>query len=54
MGVKLCSLILREECKLRVFENRLLQRIFGPKRAEVSGDVRKFCNERSFIIFTLS
>jgi hypothetical protein len=26
------SLILREECRLRVFESRVLRRIFGPKR----------------------
>jgi hypothetical protein len=29
---------LREECRLRVFENRLLRRIFGPKRDEVTGE----------------
>jgi hypothetical protein len=28
---------LREECRLRVFENRVLRRIFGPKRDEVRG-----------------
>jgi hypothetical protein len=31
------SLILREEHRLRVFENRVLRRIFGPKRDEVTG-----------------
>ena len=31
------SLILREECRLRVFQNRALRRIFGPKRDEVTG-----------------
>jgi hypothetical protein len=31
------SLTLREEHKLRVFENRVLRRIFGPKRDEVTG-----------------
>jgi hypothetical protein len=36
MGVKLC-LILKEESILRVSENRVLKRIFGPKRAEVIG-----------------
>jgi hypothetical protein len=30
-------LTLREECRLRVFENRVLRRIFGPKRGEVTG-----------------
>jgi hypothetical protein len=27
-----------EECRLRVFENRVLRRIFGPKRNEVTGE----------------
>ena len=31
------SLTLREECRLRVFENRVLRRVFGPKRDEVRG-----------------
>jgi hypothetical protein len=29
-----------EECRLRVFENRVLRRIFGPKRDEVTGEWR--------------
>jgi hypothetical protein len=29
--------MLKEECKLRVFENRVLRRIFGPKRDDVTG-----------------
>jgi len=45
MGVKLGSLTLREERRLRVFENRVLGRIFGPKRDEVSGEWRKLHNE---------
>jgi hypothetical protein len=36
-----CSLTLREEHGLRVFENSLLRRIFGPKRDEVTGEWRK-------------
>jgi len=39
------SLTLREERKLRVFENRVLRRIFGPKRDEVTGKWRKLHNE---------
>jgi hypothetical protein len=35
------SLILREEHRLSVFENRMLRRIFGPKRVEVTGNWRK-------------
>jgi hypothetical protein len=38
---KTWSLMLREEHKLRVFENRELGRIFGSKRAEVTGGWRK-------------
>jgi hypothetical protein len=39
------SLILREECRLRIFENRVLRRIFGPKRDEVTRERRKLHNE---------
>jgi hypothetical protein len=40
-GCETWSLTLREEHRLRVFENRVLRRIFGPKRGEVKGE----CNE---------
>jgi hypothetical protein len=36
---------LREECRLRVFERRVLRRIFGPSRDEVTGEWRKLPNE---------
>jgi len=36
-GCETWSLTLMEECRLRVFENRVLRRIFGPKRDEVLG-----------------
>jgi hypothetical protein len=39
------SLTLREEQRLRMFENRVLRRIFGPKRDEVTGGQRKLHNE---------
>jgi hypothetical protein len=39
------ALTLREEHRLRVFENRLLRRIFGPKRDEMVGGWRKVHNE---------
>jgi hypothetical protein len=39
------SLALREELGLRVFENRVLRRIFGPKKDEMLGSWRKFYNE---------
>jgi hypothetical protein len=39
IGCETCSLTLREEHRLRVFENRVLKRIFGPKRDEVTGEL---------------
>jgi hypothetical protein len=36
---------LREKRRLRVFENRVLWRVFGPKRDEVTGEWRKLHNE---------
>jgi hypothetical protein len=36
---------MREERRLRVFENRVLRRMFGPKRDEVTGEWRKLHNE---------
>ena len=44
-GCETCSLTLREECRLRVFENRVLRRVFGPKRDEVTGEWRKLHKE---------
>jgi len=46
-GCATWSLTLREECRLRVFENRVLRRIFGPERDEVTGEWRKLYNELS-------
>jgi hypothetical protein len=43
-GCKTWSPTQREESRLRVFENRMLRRIFGPKRDEVTGDWRKLHN----------
>jgi hypothetical protein len=37
-GCETWSLTLREEKRLRVFENRVLRRIFGPKRDEMTGE----------------
>jgi len=39
------SLTLREERKLRVFENMVLRRIFGPRRDELTGEWRRLHNE---------
>jgi len=44
-GCETWSLTVREECRLRVFKNRVLRRIFGPKRGEVTGEWRKLHNE---------
>jgi hypothetical protein len=44
-GCETWSLTLREECRLRVFENRALRRIFEPKRNEVTGEWKKLHNE---------
>jgi hypothetical protein len=47
-GCETWSLTLREEHRLRVFENRVLRRIFGPNRDEVTEN----CITRSFVICT--
>jgi hypothetical protein len=44
-GCETWSLTLREEHRLRVFDNRVLRRIFGPKRDEEMGEWRKLHNE---------
>jgi len=44
MGVKPGPLALREERKLTVFENMVLRRIFGPRRDEVTGELRRLHN----------
>jgi hypothetical protein len=47
-------LALREEHRLRVFENRVLRRIFGQRRAEVTGGQRKLHNEELRDLYSLS
>jgi hypothetical protein len=44
-GCETWSLTLREEHRLRVFKNRVLRRIFGPKRDGVTGKWRRLHNE---------
>ena len=44
-GCETWLLTLREERKLRVFENMVLRRIFGPRRDEVTGEWRRLHNE---------
>jgi hypothetical protein len=43
-----------EEHRLKVFENRVLRRIFGPKREEVMGDWRKLHNEELHNVYSPS
>ena len=47
------SLTLREERRLRVFENRVLRRVFGPKRDEVTEEWRKLHNEELSDLYSL-
>ena len=44
-GCETWSLTMREERRMRVFENRVLRRVFGLKRDEVTGEWRKLHNE---------
>jgi len=44
-GCETWSLIRRKERKLRVFENMVLRRIYGPRRDEVTGEWRRLHNE---------
>jgi hypothetical protein len=52
-GCEIWSLTLREECRLRVFENRVLRRIFGPKRDEVTGYWRRLHNKEFNALYFL-
>ena len=52
-GCETWSLTLREERRLSVFENRVLRRVFGSKRDEVTGEWRKLHNEELKDFYTL-
>ena len=52
-GTHTWPLTLREERRLRVFENRVLRRVFGPKRDEVTGEWRKLHNEELSDLYSL-
>jgi hypothetical protein len=52
-GSETWSLTLREEQRLRVFENRVLRRIFGPKRDEATGEWRRLHNEEIGVLYSL-
>jgi hypothetical protein len=47
------SLTLREERRVRVFENRVLRRIFGPERDEVTGEWRKLHKKEFYVLYCL-
>jgi hypothetical protein len=51
-GCENWSLTLREECRLRVFENKVLRRIFGPKRDEVTGEWRRLHNKELYTLYS--
>jgi len=52
-GCENWSLTLREERRLKVFENRVLSRVLGPKRDEVTGEWRKLHNEELSDLYSL-
>jgi hypothetical protein len=41
---------IREECRLKVLKNRVLRRIFGPKREEVTGEWSKLHNKELYAL----
>jgi hypothetical protein len=43
---------LREECRLRDFENRVLRRIFGPKRNDVTREWRRLHNNELYALYS--
>jgi hypothetical protein len=43
---------LREECRLRVFENKVLRRIFERKRDEVTGEWRRLHNKELYALYS--
>ena len=51
-GCETWSPTLREERRLRVFGNRVLRRIFGPKRDEVTGEWRRLHNEELYALYS--
>jgi hypothetical protein len=51
-GCETWSLTLREECRLRVFENGVLRRIFGPKRGEVTVEWRRLHNKGLYALYS--
>jgi hypothetical protein len=52
-GCEIWSLALKDEHRLKMFENRVLRRIFGPKRDEVTGEWRKLHNEELHDLYSM-
>jgi hypothetical protein len=52
-GCETWSLTLREEQRLRVFQNRVLKRIYGPKKDGVTGEWRKLHNEELHDLYSM-
>jgi len=52
-GCETWSLTMREKRRLRVFENRVLRRVFGPKRDEVTEELRKLHDEELSDLYSL-
>ena len=52
-GCETWSLTLREERRLRVFQNMVLRRVFGPKTDEVTGEWRKVHNKKLNDLYSL-
>jgi hypothetical protein len=50
-GYESWLLALRDECRLRVFENRVLRRITGAKRDEVTGEWRRLHNKELYVVY---
>ena len=53
-GCETCSLTLREERRLRVFDNRMPRRIFGPKRYDITEEWRKLRNKKLDDLYALT
>jgi hypothetical protein len=50
-GCETWSLTLKEEHRLRVFENRVLRKVLGPKTYEVTGEWRRLYNEELYDVY---
>jgi hypothetical protein len=52
-GCETWSPTLRDECRVRGFENRVLRRMFGPKSDEVTGEWRRLQNREHYALYFL-